>query len=111
MEMRRCVTLTKESMFYVPEDNCPYKATLSNINGKTESLESKTDTSYQKKNESAPSVLEGGLGVVSFLLLLLLLIVLMVYFKETFALNSAFVVVGVALGYMWGAAGTHKTSD
>lgn len=91
---RRCVVITKESIFYVPKDGCPHETSSSSLqNGDTSSAEE--DDSMKPPYLRYQALCSLGLCVV----ILALLVLLFFYNRSSLAVNMAFAGMGVALGY------------
>ena len=114
---KRCVVLTRESMFYVPKENTPISAPATpqkteakrrtgDLSETPRKAEEEDDTSTFK---TAQVIYTYGIRLLALALLILLLALLYFYKRDTLAWNSVFGLIGVCLGYTlaW-AQGTTK---
>ena len=118
---KRCVVLTRESIFYVPEDHStplatlstPQKANSGQSNGSRSPSKAVTADSEEDvaKYSSTFQVFQTyGLCFLVLVLLIAMLVAAFLYRRESFALNVGFALVGVWLGYVIALAQKTKCS-
>ncbi len=102
---KRFVTITRQSMFYVPEDGSPCKKRSSNV---SRHLFQEGDYNEEEEEEAAGSAYKspGALKIWPFLVMVALLgliaYLLVSISRETLPVNLGFTGVGVALGVVLG---------
>lgn len=92
---RRCVVITKESVFYVPEDNCPQDTSSTSLQNGEATPAGRDGASAGGFSLSWRALCSLGLCVV----LLTLLALLLFYNRSSLAVNLLFAGMGVTLGY------------